>query len=95
MTCDLDLFNNKKTMLTIAYDFKYFQNKKIFTIYLIWYDEGTVRGAPSDIVTFQGRHLFISLHLKGDIFWYSYIWGKLFLAERFLIRDGKIWWNLS
>ena len=46
-----------------------------------------MRGAPFDIVTFKGRHLLISLHWRGDIFWSHSIWGELFLAEGFLNRD--------
>ena len=46
-----------------------------------------MRGAPFDIATFKGRHLLISLHWRGDIFWFRSIWGELFLAEGFLNRD--------
>ena len=56
-------------------------------MYFISWEEGHVRGAPSDFVKFKGRHLLISMHLKDDIFWNQLIWGELFPAEGFLNGD--------
>ena len=47
---------------------------------------GTRARAPFEFVSLKGRHLLISLHLRGDFLWYRFIWGELFSVEGFFNR---------